>query len=620
VSQPPPPNDCDQAIISAAHQRLLLDAAPDATVTVDQGGRILLANARVEGLLGYSPEEVVGRPVEMLVPERLRDLHRADRDAFAARPQTRQMGVGLELMARRKDGHELPVEISLSPIRLADQLVVVAALRDVSDRRRTEAVLKRQAALLDLAPSAIIVRDFDGVISFWNPAAEQLYGWRSAEALGRVTHELLDTRFPVSLDALNDALLDSGSWKGELRHRRRDGAELLVASRMVLQRDGLGQPLAVLEIDQDITENRRTEQALLESEEWLRLLIDRIEDYAIFRLTPEGNVASWNAGAARLKGYQAEEIVGRHFSVFYPEEAVRAGEPARLLARAEADGRVENEGWRVRKDGSRFWADVVITVLRDQSGRARGFAKVSRDVTERRQAEERLRQTAAELARSNADLEQFAYVASHDLQAPLRSVTSYSQLLSRRYAGRLDADADEFISFMAAGARRMQSLIDDLLAYARVGSAALVRVPTDLGALVDQVIADARMVDDQAAITRGALPTLSVDPRQVSQVFQNLLGNALKYHGPEPTRVEVSAERDPTDWVFSMRDNGIGIDPAQAERIFLIFQRLHAQADYDGTGLGLAICKRVVERHGGRIWVESEPGSGATFRFTLPAA
>jgi PAS domain S-box-containing protein len=330
-------------------------------------------------------------------------------------------------------------------------------------------------------------------------------------------------------------------------------------------------------------------------------------------------VASWNAGATRLKGYRAEEIVGRHFSIFYLDDDLRAGEPARLLAVAEAEGRVETEGWRLRKDGSRFWADVVITTLRDQSGRPRGFAKVSRDITERRQAEERLRQTAAELARSNADLEQFAYVASHDLQAPLRTVTSYSQLLSRRYAGRLDADADEFISYMATGARRMQSLIDDLLAYARVGSAVLVRVPTDLSALVDQVIADARMLDDQAVITRGELPTLSVDPRQLSQLFQNLLSNALKYHGPEPTRVDISAERDRTDWVFSIRDNGIGIDPAQAERIFLIFQRLHIQADYEGTGLGLAISKRVIERHGGRIWVESQPGSGATFRFTLPA-
>jgi light-regulated signal transduction histidine kinase (bacteriophytochrome) len=198
-------------------------------------------------------------------------------------------------------------------------------------------------------------------------------------------------------------------------------------------------------------------------------------------------------------------------------------------------------------------------------------------------------------------------------------VTSYSQLLARRYAGRLDGDADEFIGFMTSGAQRMQSLIDDLLAYARVGSAALVRAPTDLGALVDQAIADARLLDDQAVIVRGELPTLSVDGRQLNQVFQNLLGNALKYHGSDPVRVEVSAERDGTDWLFSVHDNGIGIDPAQAERIFVIFQRLHGEADYDGTGLGLAICKRVIERHGGRIWVESQPGQGATFRFTLPA-
>jgi PAS domain S-box-containing protein len=588
-------------------------------ITVDLDGKIVLANTQVEALLGYSDEVLVGQPVELLVPEGLREAHRFDRGAFAAHPQTRRMGAGLELVARHKDGHVVPVEISLSPIRVMDELLVVAAIRDVSDRRRTEATLRRQAALLELAPSAIIVRDLDGLVSFWNPAAETLYGWCSAEALGRAAHELLDTRFPVSLDALNASLLTTGSWEGELRHRRRDGAELLVASRQALQRDEQGRPSAVLEINQDITERRRTEQALLESEERLRLLIDRVQDYAIFRLTSEGTVVSWNAGAVRLKGYEAEEIVGRHFSIFYTADEVRDGKPARLLAIAAAQGRVEDEGWRVRKDGSRFWADVVITALRDETGNLRGFAKVTRDMTERRHAEERLRQTAAELARSNADLEQFAYIASHDLQAPLRTVTSYSQLLARRYSGRLDADADEFIRFITSGARRMQSLIDDLLAYARVGSAALVRTPTDLGSLVDQVVADARMLDDQAVIARGPLPTLLVDARQLSQVFQNLLSNALKYRGPEPVRVDISAERRGSDWVFSIRDNGIGVDPTHADRIFLIFQRLHAQSDYEGTGLGLAICKRVIERHGGGIWVESQPGSGATFRFTLPA-
>jgi PAS domain S-box-containing protein len=411
-------SDLELPSLTLGEHRLLLDAAPDATVTVDLDGRILLANSQVERLLGYTAEELIGQPVDWLVPERLRKLHGAHRAAFGARPQARRMGAGMELTARHRDGHELPVEISLSPIRLSDRLVVVAAMRDVSERRRTEAVLKRQAALLDLAPSAVIVRDFDGTISFWNPAAEQLYGWRAAEALGRVTHELLETRFPASLDAVNDALLEAGSWEGELAHRRRDGGELLVASRMALQRDELGQPLAVLEINQDITERRRTEQALRESEQRLRLLVDRIQDYAIFRLTPEGKVASWNSGAARLHGYQAEQILGRHFSVFYPEDERRAGKPERLLRVAEAEGRVEDEGWRVRQDGSRFWTDVVITALRDETGKLRGFAKVSRDMTERRQAEERLRQTAAELARSNADLEQFAYIASHDLQAP----------------------------------------------------------------------------------------------------------------------------------------------------------------------------------------------------------
>jgi PAS domain S-box-containing protein len=566
--------------------------------------------------------ELIGQPVEVLVPQRFAALHAEQRAAFGAARHTRPMGAGPDLTARHKDGRELPVEISLSPVSLDGWSLVVAAIRDISARRQAEAVLRRQAALLDLAPSAIIVRDLDGVISYWNDAAERLYGWRSGEAVGQVIQALLRTHYAGSLAAQRAALVSAGVWEGELLHRRRDGSELVVASRQAVQRDEQGCPEAVLEINTDITERKQVEQDLFESQERFRLLVDRVQDYAIFRLTPDGHVATWNVGAERLKGYRADEILGRHFSCFYTDADVQAGKPERLLRTAEAEGRVEDEGWRVRKDGSRFWADVVITALRDEAGKLRGFAKIARDMTERRRAEEQLRRTAAELARSNADLEQFAYVASHDLQEPLRMVASYTQLLARRYAGRLDADADEFIGYAVGGAKRMQRLIDDLLTYARVGSAPYVPVPTDTGALVDQVVADLRLTLDEegAVISRGPLPIVPGDPRQLGEVFQNLIGNALKYRGPEPPRVELTAERQGAEWLFSVRDNGIGIDPAQADRIFLIFQRLHAQADYEGTGLGLAICKRVIERHGGRIWVESRPGAGATFRFTLPAA
>jgi signal transduction histidine kinase len=231
-----------------------------------------------------------------------------------------------------------------------------------------------------------------------------------------------------------------------------------------------------------------------------------------------------------------------------------------------------------------------------------------------------LEESIAELARSNADLQQFAYVASHDLKEPLRMVASYTQLLARRYKGKLDSDADEFIRYAVDGANRMQWLINDLLAYSRVTVQDKVFEAVDCNSVLEEVLSDLRVAveESRAVVIRDPLPTVMADRVQLGQLFQNLIGNAIKFHGKEAPQVYVSAERRPTEWLFSVRDNGVGLDPEYAERIFVIFQRLHNREEYPGTGIGLAICKKIVERHGGRIWVVSQTGQGATFHFTLP--
>ncbi len=248
------------------------------------------------------------------------------------------------------------------------------------------------------------------------------------------------------------------------------------------------------------------------------------------------------------------------------------------------------------------------------------------DFTERKHTEEGLKKLTEELTRSNKELEQFAYVASHDLQEPLRIVASYTQLLARRYRGKLDADADEFIAFAVDGANRMQRLINDLLAYSRVSTRAQPFEPTDAGAALDRALANLRAAikETGAAVTHDPLPIVRADASQLTQLFQNLISNAIKFHGDALPRVHISARKTSEVsktsevWVFSIHDDGIGIDPQYHERIFVIFQRLHGKEEYPGTGIGLAVCKRIVERHGGQIWVESEVGQGATFFFTIP--
>lgn len=343
---------------------------------------------------------------------------------------------------------------------------------------------------------------------------------------------------------------------------------------------------------------------------------------AVICVTEDQRIAFFNHGAETIFGYSSEEVLGERLELLIPEPH-RASHASQVLAFGQSGVIARRMGERGgitgrRRDGEIFPAEASISQLTLDDG-TRVFTAVLRDVTARRQAEEALAANTRELERSNAELEQFAYVASHDLQEPLRMVTSYTQLLARRYRGKLDDDADEFIGYVVDGVDRMQALISDLLAYSRAGSRGSEMVTVDLQAVFDRVLTDLgpSIEESEAVITSDPLPEVEGDASQLTQLLQNLIANALKFRGDKPPRVHVGVRMEDGERVFFVRDEGIGIDPKFRDRIFVIFQRLHTRSEYPGTGIGLSICRKIVERHGGRMWVESEPGEGATFYFTL---
>jgi PAS domain S-box-containing protein len=401
-------------------------------------------------------------------------------------------------------------------------------------------------------------------------------------------------------------------------HFRADGQKRfleIVSSPLRGEKDAFR---GIIEVGRDITERKGAEKLLRQSEEYFRAVTENASDI-ITILDATGAIRYESFAIERVLGYKGEELIGRDvLELVHPDDRAYAknvlaqglekpGVPLSLKVRFLH----KNGTWRV--------LEVIGKNILDNPA-VGGIVVNSRDITERELAEQDLKRTTDELARSNADLLQFAYAASHDLQAPLRVIEGFIKLLAQRYKNKLDAKADEFIEFSLDGIKRMRQLIKDLLEYSKVGTKDLSMKPTDFSFAVEKAIFNLKAVieENKAVVTHDELPTVIADDLQISSLLQNLIGNAIKFHGIEAPRVHISAEKKENEWVFSVKDNGIGIDPKEVERIFIVFQRLHSGEEYPGTGIGLAICKRVVERHGGRIWVESEPGKGSTFSFTIP--
>ncbi len=501
------------------------------------------------------------------------------------------------------------------PLRMAGSSV------DLTERRHAEQALmeseSKLRALITNVPAILFSIDRNGVIAMAEGLGMEVLKFIKGGIVGRSVAELYGD-MPGVVESVKRALAgESLVTTMQLQHLFFE-----IAYSPIHVPDGT--VTGVIGVARDVTERHKAEQALEVSERRMRLIVENAYD-AFVAMDHEGTIVDWNPQAEVIFGWSREAAVGRSMAqTIIPERMRKAHLDGLVHYLHTGEGPVLNrriEMQALRRGGEEFPVEMTISTMRIEDTVL--FSAFIHDISERVRAKEELERTAEELRRSNEELEEFAYVASHDLQEPLRMVASYTQLLERRYAGQLDQPAREFIGFAVDGARRMQEFIAGLLRYSRVGTEARVFERVDLDKVLATALANLRIAIEEigAKIDSRELPVVMGDARQLTQLFQNLVGNALKFRKPgQAPRIEIWAERDGGCWRVSVRDDGIGLDPQFSERVFAIFQRLHAREEYEGRGLGLAICKKIVERHGGRIWVESKQGEGAAFSFTLPAA
>lgn len=737
----------------------LLDSTPDPMIIIDEGGTILLSNNQTHQVFGYSSEELEGQKVELLIPKRFSIQHEAHRTSYFQSPITRNMGSGLDLFAKRKDGIEVPVEVSLSPISLNGKTWVSAAIRDVTERKREQLKLNQLVSIISSSADAIVSKKLDGTILTWNAAAEKILGYSAEEIIGknvsliyppdlvkeeeimisiinkgetvsqyetlrmRKDKKIINVSITLSpirnskgeITAISAILRDTtaqkqeeaakrrveevlestneiariGAWEVDLvqnsvywskitkeihevppdfvpdltkgiefykEGKSRDTIQRVVGEaietgktfdveleivtakgnvnwvRSVGQAEFKdGKPVRLYGIFQDINEITKSKENLHTRNQELQAILNS-GHVSIISTDTSGIIKHFNKGAEKLLQYTAAEMIdkqtpaiihsvdevlhrGKELSEIYGEE-IGGFE---VFVRKARDGKFESREWTyVRKDGSTFPVQLVVTALRNETGEITGFLGVATDISERKEAEEKMRNYSI-LESKSKEMEQFAYVASHDLREPLLTIINYMDLLQEDYGDRFDGDGKQYAGAITRAASRMDELIKGLLDYSRL-SATKVLEETDCNEVLNEALADLNVLikTSKVEVIKNPLPQLNAYPLELKLLFQNLIANAIKFarKGVKST-VEVSAEELDHGWKFAITDNGIGIDEKDWKKIFHIFHRVHGKTEYEGTGIGLAHCKKIVELHNGEIWIDSVPNQYSTFYFTI---
>jgi PAS domain S-box-containing protein len=592
----------------------LFEASPELISFIGFDGYFKRLNPAWVKTLGYPMDKLLSIPfIEFVHPD-----DREASNAEAAKLAGGQRTIQFENRNRCNDGSYRWLAWSVIPDTTEKLLYAVG--RDITERKISEDKLRFQSEIMNNMTEAVyLIRMKDDVIVYTNSQFEEMFGYSQNEMLGKnvsIVNAPTENDPETTVREIMRVLAEKGVWEGEVKNIRKDETTFWCYAKVsVFEHSQFGRVL--ISVHRDITERRQMEQVLRDAELKFKTIFDKASDGILLAETGSKTFFLANNKICEMLGYTQKEILKLGLSEIHPKKDLSyAIEQFERCLRNEISLAADIPV--VRKDGTVFYADINASSLKLEGKNY--LIGIFRDITERKQAEELLKITLENLERSNKELEQFAYVASHDLQEPLRMVSSFTQLLERRYKDKLDQDANDFIQYAVDGANRMQKLINDLLDYSRITSRGKDFAKVDISQVLGQTISNLQqlIIENTAMITNEDLPELKADESQILRVFQNLIENALKFKKKsELPKIHISCIKKNDFYEFAVSDNGIGMDMQFHDRVFTIFQRLHSKEDYPGTGIGLSICKRIVERHGGKIWFESKENEGTTFYFTL---